>query len=159
MTKKMEISINRYAKIVDFGERRPTGSGAYGAYYQLNSELGVKVYFDLRGDSRRAVVLSRRSADIQWTMRIMNMAAKHGLAPRAYKIMSVKVGKRFGIGLFQEHIDGRHDEAFDCSRIKHRLKRIGVIHHDLHPLNIMIRNRKVVVLDFDESDFVGAKRR
>ena len=139
--------------------------GSFGMYF-LHPTIpgaGLKVYHDIftSGELVRSSE-SYESAEMEfrWLLDLENS----GITPKAYHLDIVKIGNIYHVAICMEHIDGDvlgdiekdEDVTNDITRdLRCYLREMfGVIHHDLHPRNVIVtKDKNFKVIDFGP-DFI-----
>ena len=156
---------------IKLGRRRSLGCGAFGSYFKLSKNRGVKVLHFEEDDNDSTAELK---GSCSWSeaieeYKLLKTAERSGCSPKPYAVAVVVSKNTYYAGIVMQHIDGvldkditdeqqeRINDVFgdwkDVSEILYdELRKCGVKHDDLHNENIIYkfskRKIKVYALDF-----------
>lgn len=133
----------------------PVLEGRFGKYLRLSNNVGVKIY---KGQGRDSINLDSHTSQRiikEATIGVLSNSPTKGLVIVSYK------GKKY-LGILQRHVSLKTLplNKKDVKKAKSELRKLEVIHSDLHSGNLIKKASKFVVLDFDPeyAFFIGKKQ-
>lgn len=123
-------------------------SGVDGVYIKLNDKLGIKIL---------------RCTDIDMAVKEANYLrianTKTDKVPKCYGVKLIKVKNQdfYRVGILMEHLGDVILDSLSLPGKKERLiikqhedylRKLGIIHKDIHTGNIMVKDNKYYVIDF-----------
>lgn len=157
-------------RVVKLG-KRPFSDlfGSYGSYYRLSPTKGVKVLYEHKFRSKRALLKSGAWKLAQIEAKLLRQAEPTGIVPKGAQAVMVRLNGHLWCGIVQEHLEGlwwSHRTSVDsqgrCAPdgelsvtkyINRKLKAVGLKHLDASNNHLVTAWLKVKVIDFSP-DFI-----
>jgi serine/threonine protein kinase len=166
-----------FAKCMESAKDGALGSGYYGSVFKIkpsacsclkNIPAGVP-FVGMKSESLKSTYDKFQSPQrVATAIKISKLAGKHGFGPAFYdSFISTDTEGNVRIVKVYELIDGdawasmdwespekKLDALQQLERLIRQMNKVGIIHHDLHPWNIMVsKTGKVYIIDYDRSSF------
>ena len=164
------VEADEFAKCVT--TKKELGAGAFGAVY----EMPVKACFRVPASVKRVAVKIERikpgyaqyqePAQVKTGVAVAKKAHALGIAPALYDAFIVFDTDDIKIVKVYEIIKGvswdkkewkpaaKAKANAELQQAVTKMNRAGIIHHDLHPGNVMVTPKGVQIIDFDRANFV-----
>jgi predicted Ser/Thr protein kinase len=169
------VEADVFAKCVT--TKKELGAGEFGAVF----EMPVKACFKVPASVKRVAVKIERikpgydpyqePEQIKTGIAVAKKAHALGIAPALYDAFIVFDTDDIKIVKVYEIIKGVSwaDKAWkpaakananaELQRAVTKMNRAGIIHHDLHPGNVMVTSKGLQIIDFDRANFVETEER
>jgi predicted Ser/Thr protein kinase len=152
--------------------KKKLGAGSFGSVFEMPVKACLKVP---AGVKRVAVKVETLQTDydryqtpqqVKRAIAVSKKAHAIGVAPALYDVFivfdtdGVKVVKVYevvkGVSWDNKEWKGTQKQKAiaELKEMVHRMNKAGIIHHDLHPGNVMVTTKGVVIIDFDRANFV-----
>jgi predicted Ser/Thr protein kinase len=164
------VEADEFAKCVT--KKKQLGAGAYGAVF----DMPVKACFRVPASVKRVAVKievvrsgysrNQEPARVKGAIAVAKKAHSLGIAPAIYDAFIVFDTDGIKIVKVYEVLKGvewsskvwkpteKEKANAELQQAVAKMNRAGIIHHDLHPGNVMVTTKGVRIIDFDFANFV-----
>lgn len=140
------------------------GKGSFGSYYRINKFNGIKIIG--RGFKQlKSLLNSKTYQDAYFEFFAYKTLEKSKITPKRVDFIIAKKNGRYYPAIKMQHIAGeilysyqirtkkqKHNSKYKTTKIRekfnNKIKKIGVIHKDIHEGNIIVQKNKFKLIDF-----------